>query len=215
VARTSRRRGVTAGQGGEPLTGGQLTVLLIEPRDAAAARVRRMLMSAGPGFALEHVRTLEDARARLRERPFDAVLVDAALAADISIPDDSSSEPAIIVLGDEPARDARAAGIQGAQDYLALPELVPGMLVRSIRAAVERHELLSELHARIREAEANAAAFRTIFSTTADAIVVVDQDGVVRLANPAAEQLFGKPADALVGKPLGFPVVVGETTEVE
>jgi len=56
---------------------------------------------------------------------------------------------------------------------------------------------------------------RSIVERLADGIVIVDATGVIRFANPAAEQLFGRNRDQLVGSQLGFPVVVGESTEVE
>jgi signal transduction histidine kinase len=49
----------------------------------------------------------------------------------------------------------------------------------------------------------------------ADGVVVVSLDGIIRFANPAAEQLFGRSADQLHGSDLGIPALSGETTEVE
>jgi signal transduction histidine kinase len=63
--------------------------------------------------------------------------------------------------------------------------------------------------------ETNDAAFRTIVSTIADGVVIVDTDGVTRYANPAAEQIFGRAADELIGEEFGFPVASLESTEVE
>ena len=37
----------------------------------------------------------------------------------------------------------------------------------------------------------------------------------MRFANPAAERLFDRSADELVGTAFGFPLVAGETTEIE
>ncbi|GAC1410725.1 MAG: hypothetical protein NVSMB53_05250 [Gemmatimonadaceae bacterium] len=48
-----------------------------------------------------------------------------------------------------------------------------------------------------------------------DGIVIVDSHGTIRFANPAAERLFDRTADDLVGTSFGFPVVVGETTEID
>ena len=56
---------------------------------------------------------------------------------------------------------------------------------------------------------------RGIVERLADGIVVVDEEGVIRFANPAAEALFGRVESQLVGTELGFPVVVGETAEIE
>jgi signal transduction histidine kinase len=56
---------------------------------------------------------------------------------------------------------------------------------------------------------------RAIIESLADGIVIVDQQGLIRFANPAAGRLFTKAPDVLVGTPLGTPVVGGETTEME
>lgn len=59
------------------------------------------------------------------------------------------------------------------------------------------------------------ASLAAILAANVDGIVVVDRDGVVCFANPAAEQLFGRPAAELVGSVFGFPLVAGETTELD
>ncbi len=59
------------------------------------------------------------------------------------------------------------------------------------------------------------ARYRSIIESNADGIVIVDQEGVVHFINPAAEALFGRQADELVGHQFGFPLVIGETAEVE
>jgi signal transduction histidine kinase/CheY-like chemotaxis protein len=58
------------------------------------------------------------------------------------------------------------------------------------------------------------ADIRFLVEKNADGIIVVDQDGVVLFVNPAAEQIFGRPADLLVGSPLGIPLIGGDTTEI-
>src|SRR5688500_11176137 len=56
---------------------------------------------------------------------------------------------------------------------------------------------------------------RAIIESLADGIVIVDQAGVIRFANPAAARLFTRTPEALVGTPLGTPLTAGETTEME
>ena len=56
---------------------------------------------------------------------------------------------------------------------------------------------------------------RGIVERLADGIHVVDGHGVIRFANPAAELLFGRRADELVGTELGFPVLSGERADIE
>ncbi len=76
-------------------------------------------------------------------------------------------------------------------------------------------ELLARLRAVEAELEQSEARFRSIFQRTADGIVILGEDGTVLFVNPAAERLFGRPADRLVGEPFGFPAVTGETTEID
>lgn len=64
----------------------------------------------------------------------------------------------------------------------------------------------------IRILEAN---YRTLLVRNADAMIVVDQDGIVRYVNPAAEALLGRRAEALLGEFFDFPVMAGETKEVD
>ncbi len=59
------------------------------------------------------------------------------------------------------------------------------------------------------------ARFRSIIEKNADGIIIVDQDGWVQFVNPAAEALFTRSADALLGEPFGFPCIVGETAELD
>src|SRR3954469_251894 len=60
-----------------------------------------------------------------------------------------------------------------------------------------------------------ASSLRAIIERLPDGIVVVDSQGVIRFANPAAERLFDRRSDDLVGTAFGFPVLVGETTEID
>lgn len=55
----------------------------------------------------------------------------------------------------------------------------------------------------------------TIINGNADGILVVDGEGRIRFANPAAERMFGQPSSSLIGEVFGFPLAGGETTEID
>lgn len=59
------------------------------------------------------------------------------------------------------------------------------------------------------------ARLRNIIEKNADGIIIVDQKGKVCFVNPAVESFFGRKAEGLVGELFGFPVVAGETAEVD
>ncbi len=57
--------------------------------------------------------------------------------------------------------------------------------------------------------------FRTLLAKNADGVIIVNKDGNVELVNPAAKSLFDRKGREFAGKPFEFPVVSGETTEIE
>ncbi len=57
-------------------------------------------------------------------------------------------------------------------------------------------------------------SFRLLVENTADGILVVDPEGAVLYANPAATEIFGQPREQLLRVPLGRPVVSDETAAI-
>jgi signal transduction histidine kinase len=86
------------------------------------------------------------------------------------------------------------------------------------RGAAQRegaHELADALADRTRELERSRARFRDVIERNADAIVVVDREGRIRFANQVATELFSSSREELVGTPFGFPLVAGDTTDLD
>ena len=65
------------------------------------------------------------------------------------------------------------------------------------------------------ERASDRTRLRVIVERIADGIIIADREGVIQFANPAAETLFGRPADDLVGEHFGFPVVREDTSAIE
>ncbi len=76
----------------------------------------------------------------------------------------------------------------------------------------ELRELLEE---RTQQLKATLARFHNVIDRNADALIIVDERGITRFANSAAESLFGLSTHGLQGHEFGFPVVPGEATEIE
>jgi PAS domain S-box-containing protein len=81
--------------------------------------------------------------------------------------------------------------------------------------AEEIEHLKQRLEQCAREREASEERFRNVIFKSADGILIVYKTGIIRFANPAAESLFGRKGDELLGAPFGFPVAAGETTEID
>jgi PAS domain S-box-containing protein len=57
--------------------------------------------------------------------------------------------------------------------------------------------------------------FRRMIESNPDGLLIVGQDGVVQFANPAAQKIFDRQSRELSGQSFGFPIVIGEMTELE
>jgi diguanylate cyclase (GGDEF)-like protein len=103
-------------------------------------------------FVLETVSRLSTGLVRLAVRKFDVVLLD------LGLPESRGMEtlekilvhnlevPIIVLTGQDDDHLGLEAIKEGAQDYLSKGQLDKNVLTRSIRYAIERHHLLSELH---------------------------------------------------------------------
>lgn len=69
-------------------------------------------------------------------------------------------------------------------------------VTREVAATLERTELQDEVDENRRIAEA-------VLREMADGVLVIDQEGICRIANPAASRLLGKARASLVGQPWG------------
>jgi signal transduction histidine kinase/CheY-like chemotaxis protein len=58
------------------------------------------------------------------------------------------------------------------------------------------------------------AEIRFLVEKNADGIIVIDEGGTVLFANPAAEEIFGRQAELLIGRPIGIPFIAGDTAEI-
>ena len=61
----------------------------------------------------------------------------------------------------------------------------------------------------------NELSQREAIESSTLGMVVVDSDGIVIFANPAAEKIFGAHAPRLIGARFGFPVISGESSEID
>ena len=66
-----------------------------------------------------------------------------------------------------------------------------------------------------RELRETQIKYKNIIEENADSIIIVTKDGIVRFVNSAGEALFGKKREKLLGRSFGFPLMAGETTEIE
>jgi len=129
-----------------------IKILLLEDNPGDVRMIREMLLDIeGGGFETESIEKLSEGLKRLSEVQFDALLLD------LGLPDSNGMEtllrvisrypelPVIVLTGLADEQAGVRAVHQGAQDYLTKGETSSDLLIRSIRYAIERKRLLTEM----------------------------------------------------------------------
>ncbi|AUX39613.1 uncharacterized protein SOCE26_010070 [Sorangium cellulosum] len=192
-------------------------LLLIED-SAIAASVVQGHLDAAPGRRAElaHVETLAAGLARVGEG-WDVVLLD------LSLPDGEGLEvvervrevdphvPIVVLTGHDDVRLAERALGATVQDYLLKRRIDADTLWRSIRYAVSRQQLVTQLARTVAEARENEANLHQLIARSADGVIVLDPGGKVLFANPAAEALLGG-GRLVPGRECPVVLRAGETT---
>jgi signal transduction histidine kinase len=199
-----------------------ITVLIIEDNPADVRLIKETLAEADhASFELVWANRLSAGLERLAQGDIDIVLLDLGLPDSQeleAIPKIQQQAPAIpivvLTVSDEKRFSSKTMQL-GVQDYLVKGNIDPHILTRTIRYAIERHRLVIDLEQKMRALQSSEARFRRIIENNADGIVIVDEQGRIRFINPAAELLFGRSAETLVGEMFEFPVVTGENTEID
>jgi len=74
---------------------------------------------------------------------------------------------------------------------------------------------ISERQSTERALRENEAQLRSIIELEFVAIVIVDETSTIEFVNPAAEVLFGKSSEQLIGAQLGAPIITDDAAEIE
>ncbi len=190
------------------------TVLLIET-DPKAMHAADAAVRTVDGLRAVHVRTLQDIPAALADAPFVALV--------LGLPADC--DEAARILAGFAVLPPRAPFILLAApqtlDALPGPDIVPAQAIlpkdgtlqaglsEALRAVLARRGGLCGL------LPGKGHWVEAIIANHADGILIMDADGVLLFANPAAEAIFGLPAAEMAGQNFGFPVTTGESTEID
>jgi len=192
--------------------------ILIVDDDESSRRSLSLILGKS-GYDAEAVVTGREALKKSKEGFFNVALID------IKLPDMEGVEllapfkemhpgmAVIMITGYASVETAVQALNEGASAYILKPFDIDEVLV-VIREFLEKQRLIEEkrqAEEALRRSETN---FREVITNSADSMVIVGTDGIVRFVNPAAESLFGRKADELAGTPFDFPIVPGDTTEL-
>ncbi|MGH8354442.1 MAG: diguanylate cyclase domain-containing protein, partial [Pseudomonas sp.] len=182
-----------------------LRLLLIEDDEDDFLIIRDLLRQAKQlSCELEWISDYEQALAAIERQAHDLLLIDYYLGAEsgLGLIEHARSSgvrvPIILLTGQgDDALDSSAIE-WGASDYLVKGQFDSRLLARSIRYALDRAQVVAEL-------AANETRYRQLLTDNRDAVLVVDADGTVHYANPAAEALLHAPLESLMDRRFELP----------
>ncbi len=167
------------------------------------------------GYEIKTAQNSKETFELLKNYPADILILDIVLKNESGLDilkklrSDNQYEHLVIVMitGQLKSSDEQANGLElGANGYITRP--------------VQKREFLARIDAFMRHKETVEALrkseerFRKIIDRNPDAILIVEQDGKIKFANSAAEDLFKLSMDILLKRIFGYPMVIGEHTEI-
>ncbi|NJP05762.1 MAG: PAS domain-containing protein [Chloroflexaceae bacterium] len=171
--------------------------------------------------AVQRVNTLDAARTCMEENTVDVLLVDSFMLDDhgliqlATIHEDQTGLP-IILLAETIAEERAIRAMQsGVNDYLIKEKINPDILNRALLYAFKQNQIKARMIHYSHELQNSERRFLNLITQNADGVIVIDPQGVIQFCNPAAEQLLARNANALIGQIFGYPVVGGETAEMD
>lgn len=173
-----------------------LRILQVDDEIDFQTTTKRMLQSFDPFLHIESTTSPMEALERLKSEIFDCVVSDYQMPSMDGVElakriRESSNIPFILYTGKGSEEIAERAFGAGIDDYIR-KEMEPAhyqVLVRRIRAAVEKHN-----------AESDLMDFKLGIDRSDEAIFVTDIEGVIKYVNPAFEKIYGYNSLEAVGK---------------
>jgi PAS domain S-box-containing protein len=184
-------------------------VLLVEDNPGDADLTSWRLSQAPTMVEVHQVATLTHAMGALRQGPFDAIILD------LNLPDSqgldtlqrivpgSRGAPVIVVSGsvDESLRE-RALGL-GAEDVFSKEQAAGYLFSRAVLYVIQRNRARAQ-HLRLEQ----------LIDAAAEAVLIVDREGVVLYVSKAALVMLNRSAEDFVGERLAFPIQDAEVVEI-
>jgi two-component system, cell cycle sensor histidine kinase and response regulator CckA len=181
-----------------------ISLLLIEDEDLQAELLKRQLDASARkfesyspiSFNVHHVHNLSVGLALLREKKFDATILDLTLPDSAGLTtleafrDEQPTMPVIVVTGDDNIVTSQIAIHQKAQEFIVKGEYSGMSLVRSIFHAIERERMNSALQFTREQLVRSEQLHRQLIQELPIGIVILDNDRYVQYINHSAADLL-------------------------
>ncbi len=171
-------------------------------------------------FCLETADRFSAGLERLEQGEFDVILLDTDLAnaqgseAISQVYEKAPDVPVILLTEDLAEREAVVPTQIAVQDRLSKQELDGHLLRRSIDYAIERQQWQADREQCLRELQGSELRLLKIMDESADGMVIVDEEGIVRFVNRSAKHLLGRASNEPMGWRFDYPLRTTERTEI-
>jgi signal transduction histidine kinase len=200
-----------------------MNLLVVDADRSRIAQVCKALGSCNAGaIAVRQAHTLTKALELLRQDEVDLVLMhpdlpDCGPWESVRRVGELRTDVPVVVLTDPQEEELGLRAIRaGALACHPRHQLSPQTLGETLKRAMEQHQTRMDLEGEARELFAKEPTFGRIIQDHVDGMMVVDDQGLIRFVNAAAEKLVGCRSAHLMGQRLGLPVVVrGEAAELD
>ncbi len=113
----------------------------------------------------------------------------------------NATTPILMIAGAADETAALHAMQSGAQDYLIKGEFTTNRLVRSILSAMERERLRFALEKSVQQKiTAVERRFQEMVTKSADGLMVLNKEGIIRYVNPMTAAFFGRRQSDFIGR---------------
>ncbi len=177
-----------------------INVLIVEDSPSDALLWQTMFSTAeSQKWRVFWVKRLQEAIDSCRQCQFDVVLLD------LSLPDSNGWEtvakfhsaipdvPMVVLTAEESEEIAMQTMAQGAQDYLVKNQITYQLLIRAIRHAIEREQIVKQLRDSQRQ-------YEVIFNSAFQLIAVLSVEGTLLDINQTALDFFRKSKQDFLGR---------------
>jgi len=194
--------------------------VLIITEDRKLSLIIQKKIQTAP-ISVRSVFSAGQALAEMKKQEKDLLLIDAHLS-DMTVErfihilkKNNMRIPFIILAESKDPAIAVAMMKLGAHDYIIkkagyIDEL-PTYLTRVFDELLVENRLLRAEATIIRR----EIQLHTIINSNVDGMIIADKKGFVHFVNPAAEKLFNRKRETLLGEQFGFPMVVGDRIEIQ
>ena len=197
---------------------GTILLVISDPEDSR--RIKEILGSITPSTVeVLSSETLTAALSVVASRTIDIALLDLFLSDSkgldtfLRLRNQAPALP-VIVLSDAKGKLSAANTMEhGACDYLIKEDISETSMKRSLHFVTRQQWHDEEKERKMYSFQTDEARLLDLVFSNADGMVLVDRKNVVRFVNPAAEAIFERKSEHLVGKAFTLPVLPNQTTE--